>query len=224
MVDDELHAVVLVVAVDLLIGLQEEVLEDGGTQEGVLLAAPVVVVEDGVGVEVGADALGQLQLPVGEVLDEVVHLIGVLHVVHQGFLNGAEVVALLEDARGDEGGLVGLGAVHGVIHGLGGVPQLLGELQGRGLDVLLPLLDVLDHDLLRRMYREGAGGVGGERLGDAPAVDHVLHALLQQRLGHEIGVEQQGNRLVLVDEPVGVAAANHFAHVFLGGQHRMILP
>ena len=42
-VHDEFHAVALIVAVDLLIGLQEEVLKHRRTKEGVLFTAPVVV-------------------------------------------------------------------------------------------------------------------------------------------------------------------------------------
>ena len=221
--DDQLYAVAVVIAVDLLIGLQEEVLKDGGTQEGVQLAAPVVVVQDGIGMQVGADALSQLQLPVGQVLDEIVHLVGVLHVVHQSFLHGAQMMDLLEDTGSHKGSLIGLGAVNGGIHILADVPQLVGELQAGSMDIVLPVLKVLHNDLIRRMHGERAGNILGEGVGNAPAVDHVLHAALQQGLGHQVGVHQNGNSFVLVDEPVGIAAADCFAHILFCGKHFCIL-
>ena len=179
--------------------------------------------EDGIGMQVGADALGQLQLPVGQVLDEVVHLIGVLHVVHQGFLHGAQVVALLEQAGSHEGRLVGLGAVHGGVHILADVPQLIGEFQAGSMDIVLPLLDVLHDDLVGGMYGERAGYIFREGVGHTPAIDHVLHAALQQGLGHHVGVHQQGNAFKLVYKPIGIAAPNGFAHILFCGKHICIL-
>ena len=222
MVDHELDTVGLVVAVDLLIGLQEELLEHGGGDEGGLLTAPVVVVEQHIGMQVLADALGQLQLPLGQEVDELVHLVGVLIEGHQSLLDAHQVVALLEQAGGHEDGLVGLVGGTGV-HALADVPQLIGELEGGSLDVITPVLDVLDDDLLGGVDGEGTGGIGGEGVGDAPGVDHILVAPFQQGRGEHEGVEQKLDRLILVYQTVGIAAQNGLAHVFFCSQHNSFL-
>ena len=133
------------------------------------------------------------------------------------------MVALLEQAGSHEGRLVGLGAVHGGVHILADIPQLIGEFQAGSMDIVLPLLDVLHDDLVGGMYRECAGYIFREGVGHTPAIDHVLHAALQQGLGHHVGVHQQGNAFKLVYKPIGIAAPNGFAHILFCGKHICIL-
>ena len=104
-------------------------------------------------------------------------------------------------------------------HILADVPQLIGELQAGGMDIVLPVFKVLDYDLVGGMDRERTGYIFREGVRHTPAVDHVLHAALQQGLGHHVGVHQDGNGLILVDKPVGIAAPDGFTHVFLCGKH-----
>ena len=180
--------------------------------------------EQCVGMQVGADALGQFQFPVGQVLNQIVHLIGVFHIAHQSFLDGHQVMTLLEQAGRNEGSLVSLGSVYCVIHCLGGIPQTLRELQGRSLYIVLPVLNVLQDDLVGSMYGEGTGNIGGEGVGNAPGVNHIRAALFHRGGAHQIGMNQKGDCLVLVDKTIGVSATNDFTHVFFCSQHKFLPP
>ena len=218
--DHELAAVGLVVAVDLLISLKEEVLEDGGTEEGVGLAAPVVVMEHGGGMQAGAGTLGQLEFPIGEVLDQVVHLVLVLHVVHESVLHAAEVMSVLKDAGSDHGALEGLVAVDLRGHADAHLPQVLGKaLDLGGMDVITPVLDVLDDDLVGGVHGEAAGHVLGEGVGDAPGGDHVRAALLGVLGSEAVGMHHESHRFVLVDVAVGLAVDDALTHVFFRSEH-----
>ena len=117
--------------------------------------------------------VGKLQLPLGEVLDELMHLVGVLVQGDHRVGDLHEVMAHLPDAGGAEGHDPLLVAVHrlGLLHA--NFPLFLGELQRGGLNVLLPVLDVLDDDLVGSVDGEGAGLTLGPRLGHTPAVDLV---------------------------------------------------
>ena len=102
-VNDQFHTVGLVVAVDLLVGGLDELTEHGGRQEGGDLAAPVIVMEQSIGLDVLADLFCQLHFEVGDLVNDLLHLIGILIEGHQTVLDLGQVVALLEDA-GEHGG------------------------------------------------------------------------------------------------------------------------
>ena len=63
--DDELHAVVMIIAVNLLVRLKKEFRETfAGLINVLFLGTPVVVVEDGVRMQVRSKSLRELELPV----------------------------------------------------------------------------------------------------------------------------------------------------------------
>ena len=124
-------------------------------------------------------------------------------------------MAHLKQAGGIEGRPVGLGVVHLVVHLLEHIPLFLGIVHDRGVYKISPGLDVLDHDLVRRMHREGAGDVFGEGSGYTPHVHLVHFALGAGGVGVDgIGVKQKLQGLVLVDQTVGLAALDDRPHVF----------
>ena len=180
------------------------------------------MVEDGVGMQLVADLLGQSQLVFGDGLDEVMHLVGVGHVVHQRLVDGAEVVALLKEAGGHKDGVVGNVAVNLLAHALADVPQLVGELERGHLHIVLPVLDVLDNDLLRGMYGEAAGRTLGPHVGDAPGVHNLRAALLGAGGGHHGRGKGELHSLILVYETVWVASPNHLTHIFLRVKHTVV--
>ena len=59
MMYDIIYAVALVIAVDLFIGIQEEIFEHSRTEECAVMAAPVVMMEDHIRVKMVADAFCQ---------------------------------------------------------------------------------------------------------------------------------------------------------------------
>ena len=104
MMDDQFHAVLLVVAVDLLVGRSEIFAEHLRREEGGNLGAPVIVMEQCIGLQVMADFLSQSQFPFGVHIDQLMHLVGVLVEGHQAVLDLHQIMALLEDTGGDEHG------------------------------------------------------------------------------------------------------------------------
>ena len=217
-VDNELHAVVLIILVDLHVAGLDELPEHLGGQEGGLLAAPVIVVEQGIGLNVGADLLGQVQLKLGDLVQDFVHFIGVLIEGHEAVLDLHQVVALLKHAGGDEGGAELLIPVH-LFRGLDEGLPLLGAVDHVGhLQILLPFLHVLDDDLVRSVDGEGTGGTGGEGPGHAPGVDHVqLPGLGGGVVGGKGIAHLHGEGFILVDEAVRMAAVDGFQQVLTFG-------
>ena len=137
------------------------------------------MMEDHLRVQMAADAFGELKLPVGEHLYHVVDLVRVGHVVHQSLVYGAEVVYLLEHARGYERRLEDLFSVHCRVHSLEHAPFRVGELERRDLNVVLPVFYVLYEYLVRSVDREASRNVLGEVVGYSPEVDHLRAALLR---------------------------------------------
>ena len=97
------------------------------------------------------------ELPLGDVLDELLELVGALVEGDEHVLDLAEVVALLEDAGRHERHDPLLRTVDLLDSSLIDLPLGLGKLQGRLLDVLLPLLDVLADDLVGRVHGKAPG-------------------------------------------------------------------
>ena len=87
------------------------------------------------------------------------------------------------------------------------------------MDVIAPVLDVLDDDLVGGVHGETAGGPLRPDVGDAPGVDYRGAAVLGAGRGEHEGVEQQGDRLVLVDVAVGLAVEHAFMHVLFCSKH-----
>ena len=176
--------------------------------------------EHGVGMETGAGELGLLQLVLRDILDEVVHLIRILQVIDQGVLDLAQVVALLKNAGSHKCGLVAQVAVHGVVHALAHIPHAVGDLREvRRVDVVLPVLDVLDDDLVRGVHREGRGGGVGESIGHAPGVHRGFPALFGHGGDEHGGIEYHAEALKLVDIAIRFSADDALAQVFLCGKH-----
>ena len=219
MVHDQLHAVVVQVAVHLLVGLEVELREHLGRHERRDLRAPIVVMEDGVGVHVRAQALGEFQLVFGDVGDEVVHLIGAFVEAHHRGLDLAQVMRALEHAgdhvRGgeflsavDRFGLRDLRLPVG-FHGL----SRLGALH-----VFLPVLEVLDHAMLHVVQRKRARLPFGPLLPHAPVVldgrRAVLDLVVRPRLAHD-----GRHELVLLDESVGISPVDGLEQILADGKH-----
>ena len=224
MVDDDLHAMLLVVAVDLLVCGDEELFKHLRGEEGGVVGTPVVVVEHRVGMGVLAELLGQLQLVFGDVIDQLVHLVGVGVEGHQRLLNAHQVVHLLEDAGGDGGGNKVLLPVDGRRCRLVGRPGLVGEVRAGHLHGLLPLGDVLHHPVFVVMDGELAGQTGGPVLGDAPGVHH--RAAAGGAAGGLAGdgvAPDHGEELVLVYKAVRVAAADGLKEILTNGKHSCLL-
>ena len=168
------------------------------------------MVEEGVGLQMLADLLGILELPLGDVVDELVHGLGLLVEVDEAVLNLHQIVALLKDAGGHIVGDKLLIAVHllGLSHK--GSPILVGEDHVGRMDFFLPLGHVGADDLVAGVDREGAGGAGRPGTGHAPGVDDVHLARLGGGVGGAVGIADNGKGLKLIDVAVRIAAADGF--------------
>ena len=171
--------------------------------------------------DVIADHVAALQLPLGDVFDEVVHVLGVLVEGHEGVGDLHQVVALLKDAGRHERGHVLLVAVDLLDLGLAGLPLGLGIVQHiGGMDLVAPLLDVLADDKAGLVHGEGAGLALGPRDGDAPVVDLVELAGLGVVAMAVLRMEDHGKRLVLLDQSLGVSVRlDGLKEVLLCGEH-----
>ena len=178
------------------------------------------MMENHIGLQVLADALSILQLPLAQVVDQSMHFIGILIVSHQSFADAHQVVALLEQAGSDKDCLVSLGAVNSIHHALADCPLLISEgvLGTLVLDVGLPVLDVLNDDLVGSVDGETAGNVLREGVGNTPG-DLSIGLTLTGHLGSKdgCGAEAQLNGFVLVYQTVRIAATDYFAKVFFCG-------
>ena len=222
MVDNQLHAVILVVTINLLITVQIELLEHVNRHESGSLAAPVVVMEQGVGLDMAADTFRQLQLKVNQVLDEVLHVIGLLIQVDQSLLDLTQVMALLKQARCHKGRHIILAAIHCLGLGNEGLPLRLGKLQAGGMDIITPVGNILDNDFLRGVHRERTRQAGGPGTGDAPAVDHVHLTRLGIGIVGPKRVHHHFEEFVLVDKAVRMSAVNGLQQILTNGQHKCL--
>ena len=115
------------------------------------------MVQDHVGMQLLTDEFRIFQLPLRDIVDKLMHLIRINHVVHKRFINGTEVVSLFEKTRRYENALVTL-VVIGFRHLFTvNVPFFLWKVEGRCMNILLPVLDVLYNDLVIGMDRKTAG-------------------------------------------------------------------
>ena len=169
-VDDALDAVGFIISVDLLIRGQDEFFEHGRGDKGRCLAAPVVVMEQCVGLYILADLLGVRELIFGDHVDDLMHLVGVCIKGCEAVGDLQQIVALLEDAGRDKRRDEVFVPVDLPDLLDEGRPGLIGEDNIGGGDIISPVLDVLYDDMLRVMHGEGAGRIGREADGDAPSV------------------------------------------------------
>ena len=97
---------------------------------------------------------------------------------------------------------------------------LFGVINDAGdLDVVLPVLDVFDYDLIRGVDRECARNVGREVVGDAPEVDDFRAALLGHGISEHEGRKQELYRFVLIDVALRFPAEYCSFHVFSCCKH-----
>ena len=89
------------------------------------------------------------------------------------------------------------------------------------MHVVAPVLDILDDDLVRRMYGEGARRADGEAVIDAPGVLDVLLAVLGLGAVEHGGVHYEPDGLVLIGEPIGSEALDRLIKVLLRVEHRV---
>ena len=177
MVDHD-GTVILRDLIQLLITRGIELVEDLGGHERGELRAPVVVREDHVDF---GDLLKvffqQIHAPVGDVVEQIIHLIRVLQQECQAVLERHEAVGQLEGTGNHERRHEDL-AFRDDLSGLlaEGVPVRIDRVKVRAMHVVSPVLDVLDQDVLRIGIRDSAGLAFRPVIGDAPAV-HAASAL-----------------------------------------------
>ena len=169
--------------------------------------------EESIGMQVVARDLCQLELPLGDVLDELFQLVRAVVERDEHVLNLGEVVALLEDAGGHERHDPLLRTVDLLDSSLIDLPLGLGKLQGRLLDVLLPFLDVFADNLVGSVNREGTRLAVSPRDGDTPVVDLVELARLRIVARTIRGGEDDSESFVLLDEALGLSALHRLDEV-----------
>ena len=147
------------------------------------------------------------------------HFVRICQIAFQGVGHAHQVMCLLEETGCDERGLVDLRAVDSIILGFPHGPLLAGELQGRYLHIVAPMLDILNNDLFGRMHGETAGDIFRPGVCNTPGVDDVHLPLHRAACMHHPGVEQQINRFVLVDEPLRFSASDNLLHILFCCQH-----
>jgi len=226
MVNDDLEAVVVVAAVQPLVGLQEELGKHVGREERRLGGAPVVVVPDDVRVQPCRHQLHIPAFPVGDVLDELVHALGLGQKRLHGRDHAHEGVDVLEQAREHNGPDKDLVPVVLAVVLLRLLPDLLREVERGRMNLLLPAGDVLNHEMLAVLPGERAGDALRPHPGDAPQVLGLRH-LRRPGLGIGRAVwvgEGIHHEVELVDEAVGMAAVDGFQKVLSRCQHRLSPP
>ena len=144
----------LEVPVDFLIGRFDELPKHIWRYERRDLAAPIIVVEQRVWLQICAYLFCIPQFPVGQALNQLVHFIRVFVEIHQAILNLKKMVTHLKDARSDDGGDILLAAVHFLRHSDIRLPVLLCIIEIRLLNVVSPVLNILDDNLIRGVDRE----------------------------------------------------------------------
>ena len=172
------------------------------------------MMEQGIGFNVLADFRGQVQLELGDLVDNLVHFVGILIEGHQAVLNFHQIMALLKNT-GEHGGSDELfGAVNRLGLGNEGLP-FLGTVDDIGyLQVLLPVFDVFNHNFVGGVNGERAGSADGPGTGDAPCVHNVMLTQLGAGIMHAKGsAKLQGKRFILIDKAVGMPAMNGFQKI-----------
>ena len=176
------------------------------------------MVEQSVGLDVLADFGGKIQLKLGDDVENLVHLIRILVEGHQAVLNLHQIVALLENSGEHSGGNKVLVAVDLFSSLNEGLPDLGVIDDLRYLQVLLPLLDVLDDDLLGGVDGEGTGGSLRPGTGNTPGVHNVVLTRLGSGVVDREAVGNlHGKSFILVHETIGVAAMNGLQKVLSFG-------
>ena len=218
MVDDQFHPMVLVVSVDRLVRLEEELFEHLGRQEGGYLRPPVVMVEQGVRLDVLEVGVRQTQLPTDDLVYEGVHLFRFLVEVHQRLGDLAQVVQPFEDARHDGAANELLVPVDGFGPGGKGLPK--GRVVGiaGNLHLVPPCAHVGDDAVLQVVHGEKSRLPFDSLLVAPPCVDEV--AVRRQVAPVAQGAcHHHGESLVLVDIAVGVAPVDALQQVLALRKH-----
>ena len=161
MVSDELHSVLLIVAVDLHVRGFDELAEHVRREEGRYLGAPVVMMEQTIRLHVFAHLGCVVQFELSDAVDQFVHLVGILVEGEQTVLDLQQIVALFENAGSKERHDELLVPVDLLSRFDEGFPLFGIIYHPRDLYVVLPVLDVLDHDLVGGVHGEGTGSPDG---------------------------------------------------------------
>ncbi|VTR66321.1 hypothetical protein DESC_480031 [Desulfosarcina cetonica] len=215
-VHDQLHAVILPEPIGSFVGFQVKLIEHGRRKERGDLAAPVVMVEQGVGLEISDRLLGIFDLIIDEVVDQLVHALRFFVQVHHGGFHAHEMVGHLKCSRSKEDAHELLLAVHGFGVLDGRFPALQAGFDGRCLHIVPPFSDILEHDVFGVVDREGTDLIFRPLKGHPPFVDDRMPLLgpFSQR-----GFHDDFEKFILVDKPVGIAALDGFHQVFAFGEH-----
>jgi len=201
------HPLAVQVAVQPAEGLLEEGPPGIGVHEHGVLAAPVVVGTDHVGVQILHDELHVFQPEFGDDLDEPMHLLRIQQKVHQRILEGHQHVQLLKDAGAYDGhGQIPLRDLRLVLPGGLPAPGAVGPQIGR-LHIALPFLDIPDHLVFRRDDGDGRRLILGKgNIGPPPVIGiGAAHPISPDEL--ENGIAADGPKRCETDgQPVRMPA------------------
>ena len=169
----------LVVAIDFFIWFYKEVFKHGNTDKGAGIAAPVIVMEKHIRMEIRTNAFCQFQFPFCKIFNQVMHLIFVLNIISERIHQFTEVVALFKKSWSYKSCFKGFVTVYCVIHGFALIPLLLGEIQGWRFYIISPVFNVFYHDFIRSMYRKCTGNSFRERVCNTPGILYIFHTFLK---------------------------------------------
>ena len=223
MVRDDLHTVGFIIAVDLHKSWLDKLAEHIRGQEGRDLAAPVVVVEQCVRFDVFAELSRVVQLKLRDAVDQLVHFVRIFIESDETLLHAHQMVAHFKNAGCIERGRELLVPVDLFRFGDERLPFFGVVDDLRHLHIILPVLDVLDNDLVRRVNRERARRADGPGAGFAPCVNDIFLAVFGITAAYTEGrTEQKGKCLILVDKAVGMSAMDGFQKILAFAQHKKI--
>ena len=196
------------IAIEAAIGLLEELPPHLRLHEQGVFGAPVVVGEQHVGLKAVDEHFGIGQPELGDVLDQLVHLVRVLIERGEGVFKIHEEVALLKDAGAHKAGDQAVVPGGGVGGGTGLLPALGAVgLQVGGVDHLPPARHVGADGERRAVDGDGPGGVLREVDGHPPPVPAGAAPLSVAPEKDVDGVGQvHGQGLILAQLALGLAA------------------
>ena len=155
MMDDQFYTIFMEVSVDLLIGIQEEIFKHSRRNERGLLASPVIMMEDSLRVQMTDNIFCLFQFEVSDDLDNVMNLIRIFIQRDQETLDLHKVMAVFKDSWCHHNGKELVIFINFISDHFRELPCFIRE-SGclRCMQIILPVLNILDQDLIRCMYRE----------------------------------------------------------------------
>ena len=180
--------------------------------------------EYGIRLQIFTDLLCIPQFPVRQKINQLMHLIWIFIKRHQTVLNLKQMMTHLEDTGSQDRRNIFFLAVDLICHSDIGRPVFLRIIQIRLLNIVPPVLNIFNDDLIRRVNRKASGKSLRPGPCDSPGPNHILLPVSDHRIFCEKRSSHDNIQIfILIYIAVRLASADRFQKILSFGKHKIPL-